>query len=556
MDTQRILIVDDDYVNRSLLQHILLEEGYTDCHEATNGKEALEVAEKISPDLILLDIVMPEMNGYDVAKYLKKHTTLYLPIIFITASDDRKKHVKCLEVGGDDFATKPFDKFVLSAKIQAHLRIRSMAQRIAAQNQELSAYRQSVVREHAIVEHIYEHALKNPSPSLAFFDLVQKPADTFNGDLFLTQPHPSGGVYFLLGDFTGHGLASTVGAIPVSRVFNAMTSEGNSVVEIAIALNETVREILPADRFFAATIAHINDSGRRAILWQGGMPDLFVQRAFDNSVEACSAKHMALGILEAAEFESDCSIIDLEPGDALYVSSDGLVESKSLAKIDGVITESLLGETAFRNWIVNNPNISCQNIIKLAKTRLNRDVFDDDVTLVKFVSCDLTSLRKQSTLSRLPFSFTVSIEPNELKADDAIEQVMKIISNQQGMATVRSDVFTVLSEMYTNAVEHGLLKLDSSLKATPEGFMKYYEDKQTRLERLETGFIRIEVNLYPVERRLAISVTDSGDGFDYHDVISDDDDASYGRGLQLMTNICEALYFEGSGNRVVVELSL
>jgi CheY-like chemotaxis protein/anti-sigma regulatory factor (Ser/Thr protein kinase) len=557
MDSQRILIVDDDPINRTLLLHMLQQQGYKECYEAKNGEEAIALAAKYNPDIVLLDIVMPGLDGFQVAKHLKENSTSYIPIIFITASDDRSTLLRCLEVGGDDFAQKPFDKFILAAKIKAHLRIRNLASQIATQNTELNTYRQEVDREHAIIEHIYKHALTNPPEALDFFDVKQISADNFNGDLFLTQPHPSGGIYFFLGDFTGHGLASTIGAIPVFRSFAAMTKNGQSVVEIASTLNNSLRTILPPDRFCSAIIGHVNDMGERAIVWHGGLPDMYLKKHADDTLVTYSAKHMALGILSPEEFETDCNIIELEPRDSLYFSSDGIIEATPTPKNDEEVgAKDMLGEEQIRQWIEQGDDLSVTDLLTKVKSQLHRSTFDDDVTMVKFTATDLRSLKVRQAICRLPFSFTVSLGPHELRNEDNVEQIVNVIASQPGMAPLRSDIFTVLSEMYANALEHGVLGLDSKLKDSPEGFMAYYEDRFTRLESLSKGFVKIEINLYPSEYRMAISVSDSGKGFDFMETSIVNDQASSGRGLLLLSEICDALWFEGNGNRIVVEFSV
>ena len=116
----RILVVDDDTLNRFLLVHMLEQQGYVDTFEGEDGVVALELAKRIKPALVLLDVVMPEMDGYEVATRLKKSAgDIYLPIIFITALEDEESLARCLEVGGDDFVAKPFDKVILAAKIRA-----------------------------------------------------------------------------------------------------------------------------------------------------------------------------------------------------------------------------------------------------------------------------------------------------------------------------------------------------------------------------------------------------------------------------------------------------
>ena len=131
----RILVVDDDEVIRYLLVYMLEQQGYMDIFEAEDGTVAIELAKRIKPDLVLLDVVMPEMDGYEVATKLKKLAgDIYLPIIFITSLDDEESLARCLEVGGDDFVAKPFDKVILAAKIRAHARTRLLSKKSYEQN--------------------------------------------------------------------------------------------------------------------------------------------------------------------------------------------------------------------------------------------------------------------------------------------------------------------------------------------------------------------------------------------------------------------------------------
>ena len=104
-----ILIVDDEPLNRFLLVHMLEQEGYSSISEASSGEDALNIARKVDPDVVLLDIVMPGMSGYDVAPQLKLMSgDTYLPVIFITAHSDQHSISKALECGGDDFFSEAF----------------------------------------------------------------------------------------------------------------------------------------------------------------------------------------------------------------------------------------------------------------------------------------------------------------------------------------------------------------------------------------------------------------------------------------------------------------
>jgi DNA-binding response OmpR family regulator len=118
---EKILIVDDELIGRQLLEAILVREGYL-VSLAINGFEVIEHCKSEIPDLILLDIMMPEMNGFETITELKKgHLTKSIPIIAVTALDDRDSRIKSLEAGAVDFITKPFDRIELVAKIKNNI---------------------------------------------------------------------------------------------------------------------------------------------------------------------------------------------------------------------------------------------------------------------------------------------------------------------------------------------------------------------------------------------------------------------------------------------------
>jgi adenylate cyclase len=118
---ERILVVDDNRLNRFKLQHDLEQQGFF-VGQAQNGREALTALRSEPYDVVLLDILMPEMDGYQVLKHVKADPTLqHLPVIVITAVDDTESAVRCIEMGADDFLTKPFDLVLLRARITAGL---------------------------------------------------------------------------------------------------------------------------------------------------------------------------------------------------------------------------------------------------------------------------------------------------------------------------------------------------------------------------------------------------------------------------------------------------
>lgn len=117
----KVLVVDDHRDNREILYHHLMLEGHS-VATAANGREALELLEKESFDLMLLDIMMPIMNGYEVLEHLKaENNRNHIPVVVISARDDMNSVVRCIELGAEDYLTKPFNTVLLRARINASL---------------------------------------------------------------------------------------------------------------------------------------------------------------------------------------------------------------------------------------------------------------------------------------------------------------------------------------------------------------------------------------------------------------------------------------------------
>ena len=132
-----ILLVDDEPFNLRLLQNMLKIDGYTTI-SAENGADALLLADVQRPDLILLDIMMPVMNGYDVALQLKTNpNTRNIPIIMVTALDDRAARMKALEMGAEEFLSKPVDRAELSIRVKNLLKLKEYADFLADHNRKL-----------------------------------------------------------------------------------------------------------------------------------------------------------------------------------------------------------------------------------------------------------------------------------------------------------------------------------------------------------------------------------------------------------------------------------
>jgi putative two-component system response regulator len=140
MDTKpKILVVDDEDRNLRLMKLLLTSFGY-DVLTASNGQEALEKVHDISPDVILLDIMMPKIDGFEVARQLKREEeTKIIPIVMVTALNEVEDRVKALEAGADDFLNKPVDKTELRARVQSLVKVKACNDHMRNYQKELEA---------------------------------------------------------------------------------------------------------------------------------------------------------------------------------------------------------------------------------------------------------------------------------------------------------------------------------------------------------------------------------------------------------------------------------
>jgi len=169
MKEPKILIVDDEEKNIRLLKAMLMSEKYQ-IFEAISGEQALKSVTAVNPDLILLDVMMPGINGFDVCRKLKRaDETKIIPIVMVTALSEKEHRVKALEAGADDFLSKPVDRSELVVRVKSLLRIKNYHDELWASNREIAEQNEKLRELEKIKEgliHMIVHDLNNPLSSI------------------------------------------------------------------------------------------------------------------------------------------------------------------------------------------------------------------------------------------------------------------------------------------------------------------------------------------------------------------------------------------------------
>ena len=131
-----------------------------------------------------------------------------------------------------------------------------------------------------------------------------------------------------------------------------------------------------------------------------------------------------------------------------------------------------------------------------------------------------------------------------------------MIASQKGIEGIRSDLSTILSELFNNSLDHGILGLDSALKKNPDGFFDYFEKRMERLSELTYGEIKIDVTFDPSKKELKLEMKDSGTGFDYEAIRTSKETDCFGRGITLVRELCSSLEYSNDGTYVSAKFTL
>ena len=313
-----VLAVDDTPENLDIIKGVLVPEYRL--KSAISGQMALKIAQSKPPDLILLDIMMPNMDGYEVCRKLKESAvTRDIPVIFVTAMGEEMDELKGFELGAVDYVRKPLSPPILKARVEAHTALKKAREELHAKNVLLK-------HERDVVEQIVVKMRSDRHFEPQRLRYCMEALERTNGDVLFSGVRPDGGQHILLGDFTGHGLTAAIGGPLVAAFFYSRTQDGLSVEEVMTEINEVLQNQLPVSMFMAAGLVEISPDGKRFRLWNAGLPDILYIRDDDTRELIRFASTMPpLGITRGLSL-GDGEWCDWHSDARLFLYSDGLVE--------------------------------------------------------------------------------------------------------------------------------------------------------------------------------------------------------------------------------------
>ncbi len=557
LESLTILIAEDSAADRMLLSSIVRRQGHQ-VLTAANGAEAVEAFSQQRPQLVLMDAMMPVMDGFEAARQIKELAgETLVPIIFLTSLSESEALARCLEVGGDDFLAKPYNQVILAAKIKAMDRLRRLQATVLQQRDQIARHHDYLLNEQRVAKAVFDKVAHSGCLNAPNIRYLQSPYALFNGDLLLAAFTPAGDMHVLLGDFTGHGLPAAVGAMPLAEVFYGMTAKGYGLAETLREMNAKLKRILPVDMFCCATLLCLSFQRRSVEVWNGGMPDGYLHSIATGERTPLSARHLPLGVLSPQTFDDRTEVFPMALGDRVFLLSDGVIDTCDA-------NDQLFGVQRLQRVFAANcqPDALFEEIEQALRDF--RGEARDDVSMVEISLLDPAHLSPPVPVysdsgQSCPLDWSVSFEfrAATLKRFNPLPYLLQLLLEVHGLRTQSGALYSVLAELYSNALEHGVLGLDSSLKRDLAGFARYYQQRNSRLDDLQDGYVRVHLEVTPQGEGgcLVIRVEDSGVGFDVDRVMERPIDPVRlsGRGVSLIRQLGRNASWSDDGRSARVE---
>ncbi|MCH2209278.1 MAG: SpoIIE family protein phosphatase [Lentisphaerales bacterium] len=391
-EKKRILIVDDLPTNIKVLADHLMEAGEYIINITNDGYSALDLVEKVSPDLILLDVMMPGIDGFETCRRLKEmESNSDIPVIFLTARHEISDIVNGFEVGGSDYITKPFNSVELLSRIKTHLELKEKRDLLEEKMDALASTQEMLRRKVQQMESEMERAhiiqemfLPKSAPENVHYKTAFRyiPMEKVGGD-YINFPIPSeDGIGFFIGDLTGHGVSAALYMALIKFVSDQLLPNcAFCPNELLVQMNDQLQNQMQAS-FLTAIYGYVEhvpeDNSFNCKLAAAAHPLPILCRKESDAVELIELPNTgAIGILP--ELSSENVIIKLQSGDRLYLYTDGILETLN-------VEDQQFGKEKLLEAIIEGSQLTIEQSLDIITSKVDafRNGYEvtDDVTLV------------------------------------------------------------------------------------------------------------------------------------------------------------------------------
>ena len=389
-----LLIVDDKPANLRLLTAMLVEQGYK-VRSAINGPLALTATRAAPPDMILLDINMPEMDGYEVCERLKADKdSRDIPIIFISALDETEDKVKAFTIGGVDYITKPFQLEEVLARVETHLTLRRLQKQLQDANKRFE-------QELALAGEVQASFLPSELPEIPGWQLTAmlEPAREMSGDFYDVIPLPNGRWGLVVADVTDKGTGAALYMALSRTVIRTYAVEYDTQPELALgAAHRRILEDTNTNQFVTVfygvldpatgTLTYCNAGHNPPYLFSATSPRRGGSAQNGTEIQELDNTGLPLGQRMFKNVTWERRQVQLTPGDVLVLYSDGIPEAQDLR--EDFFEEERLIEVAQAN-LRHSADDMQEAIITQVREFTGDAPQSDDITLMVLVRDSTTA---------------------------------------------------------------------------------------------------------------------------------------------------------------------
>ena len=363
-----VLVVEDNAQNRQLVKAMLEMMGVGSVETARDGQEGLERLPSVTPDMIILDIMMPRMDGLEFLGHLRADPVHGdVPVLVTTALDDKGDMAAAFDAGASDYVVKPMDQREFTARVSVHLRARMLIAR-------LRRYQDRLARDLEAAQSMQTDLLPSAATMARMevaYDLrmssVFRSSSELGGDLWGIIPLEGQSFGLYLVDFSGHGIAAAINTFRLHMMMEKKLDVAADPAALLGRINRALLKVLQRGQFATMSYAVFHMAERKVTFASASAPAPAHRRP-DGTARLLPVNSLPLGFLPDAAYDN--VEIDFPPGSGLLLYSDGLSEA-----VDG--NGDYLGEAAAR-WIAEMTNGDLVSEIDVLLFRGCR--FRDDLT--------------------------------------------------------------------------------------------------------------------------------------------------------------------------------
>ena len=376
---ETILVIDDDTDILELLKMSLISDGFQ-VITASDGISGLELAKADQPDLILLDVMMPQMDGLQVIEKLKSDTeTNAIPVLWLTAKSQTVDKLRGLEIGGDDYITKPFDLREVTARINAVLGrtrpVKYINPLINAMGESFSEAGVAELGSHLqAAAEIQLKLLPEKPPFFPGYDFATmfRSSTSVSGDFYDFIPLSDTHLAIVLGDVKGHGIPAALLMVMIQTASRLLSHQADCPAMILKHINTLLFHNTDLEQFATMVYGILEiDTGKFTYANGGHCPPIHFITDSGNPEQAEKSRHqvklletggMLIGAFDIATFSSEICL--LSPGDVLLLYTDGVTET------EGQISNDFYGEDRLINCFSKNLTRSAESLCDVLQTDL------------------------------------------------------------------------------------------------------------------------------------------------------------------------------------------